>query len=100
MDDAQCCQARQQLTKPLWDEFEVWLKLQHTQVLDGSKIAEAINYMAASQSISGLGAWEGCEIEHDLEVSRAGVVWCASLWIPRPGAASVARTALVVGTSV
>jgi hypothetical protein len=30
--------ARQQIGKPLWDEFEVWLKLQRTQVLDGSKI--------------------------------------------------------------
>lgn len=37
-------QARQGLSKPLWDEFEVWLKLQRTQVLDGSKIAEAIDY--------------------------------------------------------
>lgn len=44
MDDAQRRQARQMLTKPLWDEFEVWLKLQRTQVLDGSKIAEAIDY--------------------------------------------------------
>jgi transposase len=30
--------------RPLWDEFEVWLKLQRMQVLDGSKIAEAIDY--------------------------------------------------------
>jgi transposase len=37
-------QARQRLSKPLWDEFEVWLKLQRTQVLDGTKIAEAIDY--------------------------------------------------------
>lgn len=37
-------QARQQISKPLWDEFEVWLKLQRTQVLDGSKIAAAIDY--------------------------------------------------------
>ncbi|WP_325653291.1 IS66 family transposase [Ideonella sp.] len=37
-------QARQGLSKSLWDEFEVWLKLQRTQVLDGSKIAEAIDY--------------------------------------------------------
>ena len=37
-------QARQQLSRPLWDEFEVWLKLQRAQVLDGSKIAEAIDY--------------------------------------------------------
>lgn len=36
--------ARQQVSKPLWEEFEVWLKLQRTQVLDGSKIAGAIDY--------------------------------------------------------
>lgn len=36
--------ARQQLSKPLWDEFKVWLKLQRTQVIDGSKIAGAIDY--------------------------------------------------------
>jgi hypothetical protein len=36
--------ARQVLSRPLWEEFEVWLKLQRTQVLDGTKIAEAIDY--------------------------------------------------------
>ena len=36
--------ARQMLSRPLWEEFEVWLKLQRTQVLDGTKIAEAIDY--------------------------------------------------------
>ena len=44
MDHDSRRRARQQLSKPLWDEFEVWLKLQRTQVLDGSKIAEAIDY--------------------------------------------------------
>jgi transposase len=44
MDNEQRRQARQQLSKPLWAEFEVWLKLQRTQVLDGGKIAEAIDY--------------------------------------------------------
>ena len=44
MDHDKRHQARQALSKPLWDEFEVWLKLQRTQVLDGSKIAEAIDY--------------------------------------------------------
>jgi len=44
-------QSRQVLSKPLWDEFEVWLKLQRRQVMDGSKIAEAIDYS--------LGAWQG-----------------------------------------
>jgi transposase len=36
--------ARQALSRPLWEEFEVWLKLQRTQVADGTKIAEAIDY--------------------------------------------------------
>lgn len=44
MDHDSRRQARQQLSKPLWDEFEVWLKLQRTKVLDGSKIAQAIDY--------------------------------------------------------
>ena len=44
MDAEQRRQARQAMSKPLWDEFEVWLKLQKTQVLGGSKIAEAIDY--------------------------------------------------------
>ena len=37
-------QARQAVSRPLWEEFQTWLKLQRTQVLDGSKIAEAIDY--------------------------------------------------------
>jgi transposase len=44
MDDATRRQARQGVSKPLWDEFEIWLKLQRSQVLDGTKIAEAIDY--------------------------------------------------------
>lgn len=57
MDDAQRRQARQQLSKPLWDEFEVWLKLQRTQVLDGGKIAEAIDYS--------LNAWKALTLHLD-----------------------------------
>jgi len=44
MDHEERRRARQQLSKPLWDEFEVWLQLQRAHVLDGSKIAEAIDY--------------------------------------------------------
>ena len=44
MDDDTRRRARQQLSKPLWDEFELWLRLQRRQVLDGTKIAEAIDY--------------------------------------------------------
>jgi transposase len=44
MDNDKLRQVRQTVSKPLWDEFEVWLKLQRAQVLDGSKIAEAIDY--------------------------------------------------------
>jgi len=58
MDENQRRQARQQLAKPLWDEFEVWLKLQRTQVLDGGKIAEAIDYS--------LNAWKALTLHlHD-----------------------------------
>lgn len=49
--------ARQVLSKPLWDEFEVWLKLQRAQVLDGTKIAEAIDYS--------LNAWAGLTLHLD-----------------------------------
>lgn len=50
-------QARQQLSKLLWDEFEVWLKLQRAKVLDGSKIAQAIDYS--------LGAWKALTLHLD-----------------------------------
>jgi transposase len=49
--------ARQQLSKPLWDEFKVWLKLQRTQVIDGSKIAGAIDYC--------LNAWKALTLHLD-----------------------------------
>lgn len=57
MDHDSRRQARQQLSKPLWDEFEVWLKLQRTQVLDGTKIAEAIDYS--------LNAWNALTLHLD-----------------------------------
>lgn len=57
MDHDSRRQARQQVSKPLWNEFEVWLKLQRTQVLDGSKIAEAINYS--------LNAWKALTLHLD-----------------------------------
>lgn len=50
-------QSRQALSKPLWDELEVWLKLQRRRVLDGSKIAEAIDYS--------LGAWKALTLHLD-----------------------------------
>jgi transposase len=50
-------QARQALSKPLWDEFEGWLKLQRTQVLDGGKIAGAIDYS--------LNAWKALTLHLD-----------------------------------
>ena len=50
-------QARQCLSTPLWEEFEVWLKLQRTQVLDGTKIAEAIDYS--------LNAWKALTLHLD-----------------------------------
>ena len=57
MDEHGRQQARQALSKPLWDEFEVWLKLQRTQVLDGAKIAEAIDYS--------LNAWKALTLHID-----------------------------------
>ena len=57
MDEDGRRQARQQLSKPLWEEFEVWLKLQRAQVLDGSKIAEAIDYS--------INAWEALTLHLD-----------------------------------
>ena len=57
MDHDSRRQARQQLSKPLWDEFEVWLKLQRTQVMDGSKIAQAIDYS--------LNAWKALTLHLD-----------------------------------
>ena len=57
MDHDSRRQARQQLSKPLWDEFEVWLKLQRTQVMDGSKIAQAIDYS--------LNAWKALTLHID-----------------------------------
>jgi hypothetical protein len=49
--------ARQVLGRPLWEEFEVWLKLQRTQVPDGTKIAEAIDYS--------LNAWKALTVHLD-----------------------------------
>jgi hypothetical protein len=49
--------ARQALSRPLWEEFEVWLKLQRTQVLDGTRIAEAIDYS--------LNAWKALTLHLD-----------------------------------
>lgn len=35
---------RQRLSRPLWDELSVWLRLERTRVAEGSRIALAINY--------------------------------------------------------
>jgi transposase len=35
---------RQRLSRPLWDELQVWLKLERSRVADGSRIAQAIDY--------------------------------------------------------
>jgi len=44
MDAPQRLAARQQLTRPLWDELHVWLKLERRRVPDGGSIAAAIDY--------------------------------------------------------
>ncbi len=44
MDAPQRLAARDQLTRPLWKELQVWLKLERRRVPDGSSIAAAIDY--------------------------------------------------------
>ncbi len=44
MDAPQRLVARDQLTRPLWKELHVWLKLERGRVADGGSIAGAINY--------------------------------------------------------
>jgi transposase len=44
MDEQQRLAAREQLTRPLWEELYVWLKLERRRVPDGGSIAGAIDY--------------------------------------------------------
>jgi len=44
MDTQQRLAARDQLTRPLWKELHVWLKLERARVPDGGSIAGAIDY--------------------------------------------------------
>jgi transposase len=44
MDTQQRLAARDQLTRPLWKELHVWLKLERARVPDGGAIAGAIDY--------------------------------------------------------
>ena len=44
MDAQQRLAARDQLTRPLWKELHVWLKLERRRVPDGGSIAAAIDY--------------------------------------------------------
>jgi hypothetical protein len=44
MDAQQRQAAREQLTRPLWKELHVWLKLERGRVPDGGSIAAAIDY--------------------------------------------------------
>ena len=44
MDASQRLAARQQLTKSLWQEMHVWLKLERARVADGGATAGAIDY--------------------------------------------------------
>jgi transposase len=50
MDAQQRQAAREELTRPLWKELHVWLKLERRRVPDGGSIAAAIDYS--------LNAWE------------------------------------------
>ena len=44
MDAQQRLMARDQLTRPLWKELHVWLKLERGRVPDGGRVAGAIDY--------------------------------------------------------
>ena len=44
MDAQQRLAAREQLTRPLWKELHVWLKLERGRVPDGGRVAAAIDY--------------------------------------------------------
>jgi transposase len=44
LDAQQRQAAREQLTRPLWQELHVWLKLERRRVPDGGSIASAIDY--------------------------------------------------------
>jgi transposase len=44
MDAQQRLAAREQLTRPLWKELHVWLKLERRRIPDGGSIAAAIDY--------------------------------------------------------
>jgi transposase len=35
---------RRRLSRPLWDEFQAWLRLERSRVAEGSRIAQAIDY--------------------------------------------------------
>ena len=44
MDAPQRLAARDQLTRPVWKELHVWLKLERARVPDGGRVAAAIDY--------------------------------------------------------
>ena len=44
MTPEQRLEGRQRLSRPLWEELKVWLKLERSRVPDGSRIAQAIDY--------------------------------------------------------
>jgi transposase len=48
LDAQQRLAAREQLTRPLWKELHVWLKLERGRVADGGSIAGAIDYSLSS----------------------------------------------------
>ena len=50
-------QVRQQLSKPLWDAMEVWLKLERSKVMPGGNIKDAIDYS--------LNAWKALTLHLD-----------------------------------
>lgn len=53
MEAQQRLAAREQLTRPLWKELHVWLKLERGRVPDGGSIAGTIDYS--------LNAWDATD---------------------------------------
>ena len=68
MDAAQRQQARQQMSKPLWDELKAWMQLEGSRVLPGSKVRQALDYS--------LRAWDALTLHlNDGAVAVTTTIW-------------------------
>ena len=91
-------QARQAVSRPLWEEFEMWLKLQRTQVLDGSKIAEAIDYSLNAWRALTLHLDDGAVVIDNIIIERQVKPWKlgAKNWLFAGSALAGQRAAVVM----